>query len=503
MPTLRHFTVVPRLPAALERLRDIAYNLWWSWAPVAHELFVRVDRRSLGGPSTAIPSSFSRASTRERLEELAADDAFTSHLEAAWSTFQRYMQREGWFSQAPSPRRGRAHRVLLDGVRHPRVLADLLRRPRRPRRRPPEDGERPRAAARRRGPRVRRGVLPAGAQRRRLAGRALPDQRLAPHAGLPRCSTATGKRLIIRVQYPHGIVLRAAVEGAGRSRAAATPRREPRRERAPPTASITGPLYGGDQEFRVRQEIMLGIGGVHALEALGLVADRVPHERGALGVPRDRAHRTRHARTRGPVSRRRRGQQRGQHLHDAHARAGRQRRLRSRRSCGATSSRTARRSASPTRSCSASGRIDAARPVVALLDAGPRDPHVGPLQRREPATRRGLSQDVAGPLARAADARDPHRLHHQRRPHAVVGRLGDGRALHALPRAALGRAARRRGALGARTARSPTPSCGRCTSTGAIAWSSTPGAGCAPRPSGAAPDARSSRWPTRCSIRTR
>ncbi|HEX3343632.1 MAG TPA: DUF3417 domain-containing protein, partial [Polyangiaceae bacterium] len=43
MPTLRHFNVVPRLPASLERLRDIAFNLWWSWAPVAHELFVRID----------------------------------------------------------------------------------------------------------------------------------------------------------------------------------------------------------------------------------------------------------------------------------------------------------------------------------------------------------------------------------------------------------------------------------------------------------------------------
>ncbi|HEX7603697.1 MAG TPA: alpha-glucan family phosphorylase, partial [Polyangiaceae bacterium] len=34
--------------------------------------------------------------------------------------------------------------------------------------------------------------------------------------------------------------------------------------------SITGSLYGGDQDFRVKQEIMLGIGGVHALEALGM-----------------------------------------------------------------------------------------------------------------------------------------------------------------------------------------------------------------------------------------
>jgi starch phosphorylase len=41
-------------------------------------------------------------------------------------------------------------------------------------------------------------------------------------------------------------------------------------ENVPADRAITGPLYGGDQEFRVRQEIMLGIGGVHALEAMGL-----------------------------------------------------------------------------------------------------------------------------------------------------------------------------------------------------------------------------------------
>src|SRR4029077_14130309 len=33
---------------------------------------------------------------------------------------------------------------------------------------------------------------------------------------------------------------------------------------------ITAELYGGDQEMRMRQEIMLGIGGVRTLNALGL-----------------------------------------------------------------------------------------------------------------------------------------------------------------------------------------------------------------------------------------
>src|SRR5207248_6409030 len=36
---------------------------------------------------------------------------------------------------------------------------------------------------------------------------------------------------------------------------------------------ITAELYGGDLEMRMRQEIMLGIGGVKALSALGIQPD--------------------------------------------------------------------------------------------------------------------------------------------------------------------------------------------------------------------------------------
>src|SRR5215813_5698039 len=96
MPSLRHYTVVPRLPAALERLRDIAHNLWWAWAPEARELFVRVNAdlfEDVHGNPIELLSRVDQA----RLDELANDDAFLSHLEGAWATFQRYMSREGWF----------------------------------------------------------------------------------------------------------------------------------------------------------------------------------------------------------------------------------------------------------------------------------------------------------------------------------------------------------------------------------------------------------------------
>ena len=40
-------------------------------------------------------------------------------------------------------------------------------------------------------------------------------------------------------------------------------------ENHPDDRRITGQLYGGDKEMRIRQEIVLGIGGLRALRALG------------------------------------------------------------------------------------------------------------------------------------------------------------------------------------------------------------------------------------------
>ena len=47
-------------------------------------------------------------------------------------------------------------------------------------------------------------------------------------------------------------------------------------ENPPDLQDITGELYGGDSEMRIRQEIVLGVGGVRALRALGL-SPRVFH----------------------------------------------------------------------------------------------------------------------------------------------------------------------------------------------------------------------------------
>src|SRR5206468_8552521 len=54
---------------------------------------------------------------------------------------------------------------------------------------------------------------------------------------------------------------------------------------------ITAELYGGDLEMRIRQEIVLGIGGVNALNALGIQREVFPMNEGQppfLGLDRIR-----------------------------------------------------------------------------------------------------------------------------------------------------------------------------------------------------------------------
>jgi starch phosphorylase len=267
MPTLRHFTVVPRLPPSLERLRDIAYNLWWAWAPVAHELFVRIDR-DLWEEVHGNPIEMLARVDQKRLEELALDDAFTSHLDAAWTTFQRYMQREGWFSKTfPEAAGARIAYFSMEYGLHECLpiysggLGVLA-------------GDHLKTASDLGLPLVGVGLAYAeGYFRQVLDGDGWQNERYPINDWrrmpvLP-VDDGTGKRLMIRVQYPHGVVF-AQLWKVQVGRVPLLLLDANLEENAPNDRAITGPLYGGDHEFRVRQEIMLGIGGIHALEAVGL-----------------------------------------------------------------------------------------------------------------------------------------------------------------------------------------------------------------------------------------
>ena len=168
----------------------------------------------------------------------------------------------------PGPRRLAAAvgRLLLARVRHRRGAPPVLGRPRRAGRRPPQGVQRPRRAARRHRPLLPPRLLPPVALRRRLAAGALPRPRPARHG-----AHALRRHHASRSTWP----ARRSSPGCGRPRSAGCrcTCSTPTSTRTPPDLrAITDRLYGGETEHRLRQEILLGIGGVRALDALGIDA---------------------------------------------------------------------------------------------------------------------------------------------------------------------------------------------------------------------------------------
>jgi starch phosphorylase len=80
---------------------------------------------------------------------------------------------------------------------------------------------------------------------------------------------ANGKQQTVTVQLPTGpVVIRVWLMAVGRVRMLFLDTNTPDNTR-PEDRGITSQLYGGDNDTRIRQEIVLGIGGMRALEALG------------------------------------------------------------------------------------------------------------------------------------------------------------------------------------------------------------------------------------------
>jgi len=91
MNIISKIIVVPRLPEKLFHLRDLAYNLWWTWDYEAIALFNRLDR-DLWEKSNHNPVLMLGTISQERLEGLAADDSFVEHLQRVWDKFKRYLE---------------------------------------------------------------------------------------------------------------------------------------------------------------------------------------------------------------------------------------------------------------------------------------------------------------------------------------------------------------------------------------------------------------------------
>lgn len=89
-PTYRSFTVVSSRPKKIEGLYEIAQNLWWSWNPEARELFAEIDTE-LWVSSKCNPIQLLNQVPGELLEAKARDKGFLARYHQIYEAFQEYM----------------------------------------------------------------------------------------------------------------------------------------------------------------------------------------------------------------------------------------------------------------------------------------------------------------------------------------------------------------------------------------------------------------------------
>jgi starch phosphorylase len=274
MRPIRTFTVIPALPAALSRLRELAYNLWWSWDHEAVDLFRRLDEdlwESTGHDVVKMLGSVSQ----ERLEAVANDPAFLAHMNRVLARLDHYLKPGNtWYERVsrasgePPAFRDRqciAYFSMEFGISEclPNYSGGLG----------VLSGDHLKSASDLGLPLVGVGLLyQEGYFRQYLNLDGYQNERY-PHNDFHNMPITLMRR-------PNGEPLRVEVVYPGRLAKAQVWRVQVGRvplylldsnlpENIREDQDVTDRLYGGDSDMRLRQEILLGIGGIHALRALG------------------------------------------------------------------------------------------------------------------------------------------------------------------------------------------------------------------------------------------
>jgi len=261
---VRVFNVIPSLPEPLEPLRELAYNLRWAWDHDSIDLFRRLDT-DLWESSGHNPVQMLGSIDQMRLVAASADDSFLAHLERVSGALETRMGRNSWFGRAHSP----AGKLLVAYFSAEFGLTEclsifagglgVL------------SGDHVKSASDLGVPLVAAGLLyqqgyfrqylsQAGWQQEEYVTNDFHNLPLRPLA------QPDGKPLTIEVQYP-GRAVTARIWRAQAGRVPVYLLDTNVAANSPADRQITGELYGGDNEMRLKQEILLGIGGYRALEA--------------------------------------------------------------------------------------------------------------------------------------------------------------------------------------------------------------------------------------------
>jgi len=89
---IHSFTVFAKIPERLKPLEELAYNLWFSWNTEAVELFQRLDPR-LWDETRHNPVLLLSRLSPERLTALEGDETFLASMERVYENFKEYLER--------------------------------------------------------------------------------------------------------------------------------------------------------------------------------------------------------------------------------------------------------------------------------------------------------------------------------------------------------------------------------------------------------------------------
>jgi starch phosphorylase len=262
-------SVVPNLPEPLQRLHELAYNLRWAWHEETIALFRRLDR-DLWEKTGHNPVWMLGIIEQSRLEMAGEDAAFMAHFRRVCDDFDAYMHPETtWFEQQHGkenlPRI--AYFSMEFGIteclqNYSGGLGVL-------------SGDHLKSASDLGIPLIGVGLLYQEGYFRQYLNSDGYQQELYPindYANLPVTlqRDASGAPIQISVPLP-GRQLKAVIWKVQVGRVplylldSNIPENALEEDR-----NLTDRLYGGDRRTRIRQEILMGIGGIHALDALNL-----------------------------------------------------------------------------------------------------------------------------------------------------------------------------------------------------------------------------------------
>ncbi len=268
MRPVKSFHVRPALPGRLQALEDLAYNIRWSWDHESIGLFRRLDR-DLWEESGHNPVLMLGSLSQERLLEAAQDEAFLAHMDRVAENLHDYVSSSGTWHQKKF---GPCDTPLVAYFSMEFGLTECL---------PIYSGglgilagDHLKSASDLGVPLVGVGLLyQKGYFRQYLTAEGWQQERnpVNDFSVLPIRPFHGEKNSPIRFSVDldgREVVLRPWRVQVGRVTLVLLDANI--QENPPDLQDITDELYGGDGDLRIRQEIVLGIGGVRALEALGM-----------------------------------------------------------------------------------------------------------------------------------------------------------------------------------------------------------------------------------------